>query len=123
MQLCNVKYLKAVDGNPVGREVSGVVRDELIDKWEEMGLIRVTPADAADETPPETALGGTLAAPQPAPAHESHNDDDDAPTGIQAPKASARKFEWAAFLTMQGVDVPDDATKAELIEAWDDSRG
>lgn len=123
MQLCNVKWLKAVDGNPVGREVSGVVRDELIDKWEEMGLIRVTPTDESDGTPPETALGDTQAVQQPSLDPVEGGDPFGGATGIPVPKASARKFEWAAFLTMQGIDVPADATKAEMIEAWDDSRG
>ena len=116
--ICDVKFLKAVDGNPVGRVVRGVERDEMIEKWEKMGLLSVSPAEGA----PESRENGPTAAEQPDPAPESHNDDIDVFTGIQAPKASARKFEWAAFLTMQGVDVPADATKAEMIEAWE-SRG
>ena len=116
--ICDVKFLKAVDGNPVGRVVRGVERDEMIDKWEKMGLLSVSPAEGA----PESRENGPVAADQPVPAHEGPSDDDDAPVGVEAPKASARKSEWAAFLTMQGVDVPADATKAEMIEAWD-SRG
>ena len=116
--ICDVKFLKAVDGNPVGRVVRGVERDEMIDKWEKMGLLSVSPAEGA----PESRENGPTAAERPAPAPEPHSDDTDAPVGVEAPKASARKSEWAAFLTMQGVDVPDDATKAEMIEAWD-SRG
>lgn len=119
MQLCNVKWLKAVDGNPVGREVSGVVRDELIDKWEEMGLIRVTPADAGDGTPPETGLGGTLAAPQPAPVPEEGGD----PSGGSTPVRSDPKAVWRDWLDRHGIKYRSGATKAELIEAWGDSRG
>ena len=116
--ICDVEFLKAVDGNPVGRVVRGVERDEMIEKWEKMGLLRVSPAEDA----PESRENGPTAAEQPDPAPESPNDDPDAPVAVEAPKVSARKFEWAAFLTMQGVNVPDDATKAEMIEAWD-SRG
>ena len=119
MQLCNVKYLKAVDGNPVGREVSGVVRDELIDKWEEMGLIRVTPADAADGNPPETALGGTQADPQPDPDPEEGDD----PSGGATPVRSDPKAVWRDWLDRHGIEYRSGATKAELIEAWGDSRG
>lgn len=116
--ICDVKFLKAVDGNPVGRVVRGVERDEMIEKWEQMGLIRVSPAEKA----PESRENGPVAAEHPDPAHEGGDGDPGAPVGVEAPKASARKFEWAAFLTMQGVDVPDDATKAEMVEAWE-SRG
>ena len=116
--ICDVKFLKAVDGNPVGRVVRGVERDEMIEKWEQMGLIRVSPAEGA----PESRENGAMAADQPAPAPVGPNGDDDAPTGAEAPKASARKSEWAEFLTEQGVDVPADATKAEMVEAWE-SRG
>ena len=116
--ICDVKFLKAVDGNPVGRVVRGVERDEMIEKWEKMGLLSVSPAEGA----PESRENGAMADERPAPAPEPHNDDDDAPTGIQAPKASDRKAEWAKFLTEQGVDVPADATKAEMVEAWE-SRG
>lgn len=119
MQLCNVKWLKAVDGNPVGREVSGVVRDELIDKWEEMGLIRVTPTDADDGTTPETALGGTQADPQAAPAPKEGEGPADGATPVQSdPKAV-----WRDWLDRHGIEYRSGATKAELIEAWDDSRG
>lgn len=119
MQLCNVKWLKAVDGNPVGREVSGVVRDELIDKWEQMGLIRVTPADAGDGTTPETALGDTQAVPQPDPDHEEGDD----PSGGATPILSDTKAVWRDWLDSHGIEYRPGATKAELIEAWGDSRG
>ena len=119
MQLCDVKWLKAVDGNPVGREVSGVVRDELIDKWEEMGLIRVTPTDAGDGTTPETALGDTQAVPQAAPVPEEGGD----PSGGATPVQSDPKAVWRDWLDRHGIEYRAGATKAELIEAWDESRG
>ena len=31
MTVCNIKWLKSVDGNPVGRVVTGVERDELVE--------------------------------------------------------------------------------------------
>jgi hypothetical protein len=119
MQLCNVKYLKAVDGNPVGREVSGVVRDELIDKWEEMGLIRVTPTDETDGTPPETALGDTQAVQQPSLDPTEGGD----PFGGATPVLSDPKAVWRDWLDRHGIEYRSGATKAELIEAWGDSRG
>lgn len=119
MQLCNVKWLKAVDGNPVGREVSGVVRDELIDKWEAMGLIRVTPTDADDGTPPETVVSGTQADPQSDPGPEEGGDF----SGGATPVRSDPKAVWRDWLDRHGIEYRSGATKAELIEAWDDSRG
>lgn len=126
MQLCNVKYLKAVDGNPVGREVSGVVRDELIDKWEKMGLIRVTPADADDGTTPETALGDTQSAPgdtQSAPQADPVPEEGGDPSGGATPVRSDPKAVWRDWLDRHGIEYRSGATKAELIEAWGDSRG
>ena len=119
MQLCNVKYLKAVDGNPVGREVSGVVRDELIDKWEEMGLIRVTDTDEADGTPPETDVEGSQATPEPSPAPVGGGGSLDGAT----PVLSDPKRVWRDWLDRHGIEYRSGATKAELIEAWGDSRG
>lgn len=116
--ICDVKFLKAVDGNPVGRIVRGVERDEMIEKWEKMGLLSVSPAEGAQES----RENGPTAAEGPVPSTEAHHDDTDAPVDVEAPTASARKSEWAEFLAEQGVDVPADATKAEMIEAWE-SRG
>lgn len=41
------------------------------------------------------------------------------PSEVVAPDKSARKAEWAEFLTKQGVKFQADDTKARLMERWD----
>ena len=112
MTVCNVKYLKAVDGNPVGRVVTGVERDELVDKWERMGLVEVIPADAPDSgaaDTPEPRETVPLAA---VPAEVG-----DVPP---VPSVLATKAIWRRFLDSHDIQYRRGATKNELITAWEE---
>lgn len=118
MTTCSVKFLKAVDGHPVGRVIAGVQRDSLIDKWADMGLIEVK-----DDTPPQPE---ETAAPDGAPetgetAPVAADDGDPAPEG-GVPPTTARKAVWRDFLDGEGIDYPTGATKADMIEAWEQER-
>ena len=108
MTVCDVKYLKAVDGNPVGRVVTGVERDELVDKWERMGLVEVTPVGAPDEgaaDAPETSDAAPAAAVG-------------AETG--EPSVLDTKAVWRRFLDSREIQYRRGATKNELIRAWEE---
>ena len=118
MTTCSVKFLKAVDGHPVGRVIAGVQRDSLIDKWADMGLIEVN-----DEAPPQPEES---AAPDSAPnqretAPVAADDGDLAPEG-GAPPPSAVKAAWRDFLDGAGIEYPAGATKQEMIETWQQER-
>lgn len=112
MTVCNVKWLKAVDGNPAGRVVTGVERDELVDKWERMGLVEVIPVDAPDENDvdtPKTRENGSLA-------------EVPADTGAESPEPSVldTKAVWRRFLDSHDIPYRRGATKNELISAWEE---
>ena len=112
MTVCNIKWLKSVDGNPVGRVVTGVERDELVDKWERMGLVEVIPVDAPDdgaEEAPETRETVPLAA---------------IPAGVgfvpDEPTVADTKAVWRGFLDSHDIPYRRGATKTELIRAWEE---
>lgn len=112
MTVCDVKWLKAVDGNPVGRVVTGVERDELVDKWERMGLVEVIPVDAPDEGAegaPESRENGSLA-------------EVPAVAGAESPEPSVldTKAVWRRFLDSHDIPYRRGATKNELIRAWEE---
>lgn len=112
MTVCNIKWLKSVDGNPVGRVVTGVERDELVDKWERMGLVEVIPVDAPDdgaEEAPETRETVPLAEFQ-------------AGLGAVPPEPSVldTKAVWRRFLDSRDIPYRRGATKSELISAWEE---
>ena len=112
MTVCNVKWLKAVDGNPVGRVVTGVERDELVEKWERMGLVEVIPVDAPDDKAagtPETRETVPVAA---VPAE----------VGLVPPEPSVldTKAVWRRFLDSHDIPYRRGATKTELISAWEE---
>lgn len=118
MTTCSVKFLKAVDGHPVGRVIAGVQRDSLVDKWADMGLIEVN-----DEAPPQPA---ETAAPDGAPnqrdtAPVAADDGDPAPE-VGAPPLTARKAVWRDFLDREGIAYPAGATKQDMIETWEHER-
>ena len=112
MTVCDVKWLKAVDGNPVGSVVTGVERDELVDKWERMGLVEVIPVDAPD--------AGAASAPKTR---------DTVPVAVvqaevgaepQEPSVLATKAIWRRFLDSHDIPYRRGATKTELIRAWEE---
>lgn len=113
---CSVKFLKAVDGHPVGRVIEGVVRDAAIEKWADMGLIEVQGGEPepepeaveAAEGAPKTAVAAPVAADEGEVAHEG-----------DAPPPSAVKAVWRDFLDSEGIEYPAGATKAAMIEAWE----
>lgn len=116
MRVCSVKFLKAVDGNPVGRVVSGVVLDEMIEKWVRLGLVEVVGGWPAGDTPNQArrgSLAGVGAAPAPVEGGGVSN--------AAEPSRRAVKAEWRRWLTARGVDYPASATKAELIALWEAS--
>lgn len=112
MTVCNMKWLKSVDGNPAGRVVTGVERDELVEKWEQMGLVEVIPVDAPDDgaqEAPESREKGSLAEFQ-------------AGLGAvpQVPSVLATKAVWRRFLDSRDIPYRRGATKSELISAWEE---
>lgn len=112
MTVCDVKWLKAVDGNPVGRVVTGVERDELVNKWERMGLVEVIPVDAPDAgaaSAPESREKGSLAVVQ-------------AEAGAEPvePSVLDTKAVWRRFLDSHNIPYRPGATKNELIRAWEE---
>ena len=112
MTVCDVKWLKAVDGNPVGRVVTGVERDELVDKWERMGLVEVISVDAPDEKAegaPEAREKGSLAVVQEEAGAESAE-----------PSVLDTKAVWRRFLDSHDIPYRRGATKNELIRAWEE---
>mgnify|MGYP001291927044 CR=1 FL=1 len=112
MAVCNIKWLKAVDGNPVGRVVTGVERDELVDKWEQMGLVEVIPVDAPDEKAvdaPESRETVPLAAGEAGLGF-----------GPEEPSVLDTKAVWRGFLDSRDIPYRRGATKNELIRAWEE---
>lgn len=101
MQKCNVRYKKSVDGFQAGLVVENVVYDELVKKWAEMGILVVT--EVRDDAPPAPVV--------------------EVPDEGAAPPVSARKSAWREFLEAEGVEFEASATKQQMIEAWEGSRG
>lgn len=90
-------------------EQATVERTDRIDRLIERGYVRLV----GDES-----LVGAV---YPTPDEETEDDgpEDDE---VQAPPQSATRAEWEEFLISQGIPWPDDATKADLIEAWNGAR-
>lgn len=84
-----------------------VERTRYINKLIARGYIKVV-AELPDREAPAQAAENA-----PAPS-----EDTDATAPARAPGTSATKAEWQAFLREEGFDVPDDWTKAQLIEVW-----
>lgn len=111
---CSVKFLKAVDGHPVGRVIEGVVLDAMVEKWADMGLIEVQGGEPEPEAA-EAAEG----APKTAEAAPVAADEGEAAPESDAPPPSAVKAVWRDFLDSEGIEYPAGATKAAMIEAWE----
>lgn len=123
MNTCSVKFLKAVDGHPVGRVIEGVVLDAMVEKWADMGLIEVQGGEpepeAAEPEPEPEAVEAAEGAPKTAVAAPVAADDGEVAPEGDAPPPSAVKAVWRDFLDSEGIEYPAGATKAAMIEAWE----